>query len=71
MIYNPKKPDGKNVLTIATETVQRGPEYLTVEPKTRAGWDVLCYGQIQDRRTTDTHSRTGYNRIKYIAVLTA
>lgn len=37
MIYNPKKPDGKNVLTIATETVQRGPEYLTVEPKTVQG----------------------------------
>lgn len=34
MIYNPKKPDGKNVLTIATETVQRGPEYLTVETET-------------------------------------
>lgn len=37
MIYNPKKPDGKNVLTIATETVQRGPEHLTVEPKTVQG----------------------------------
>lgn len=42
MIYNPKKPDGKNVLTIATETVQRGPEYLTVDPKPcRAGHIVL------------------------------
>ena len=37
MIYNPKKPDGKNVRIIATETVQRGPEYLTVEPKTVQG----------------------------------
>ena len=37
MIYNPKKPDGKNVLTIAPETVLRGPEYLTVAPKTVQG----------------------------------
>ena len=33
MIYNPKKPDGKNVLVLTEETVQRGPVYLTVEPK--------------------------------------
>lgn len=33
MIYNPKKPDGKNVLTIATESVRHNPQYLTVEPK--------------------------------------
>ena len=37
MICNPKKPDGKNVRIIATETVQRGPEYLTVDPKTVQG----------------------------------
>ena len=33
MIYNPKKPDDKNVLTIATESVRHDPQYLTVEPK--------------------------------------
>ena len=33
MIYNPKKPDGKNVLAIATESVRYNPQYLTVEPK--------------------------------------
>lgn len=33
MIYNPKKPDGKNVLIVATESVQHDPQYLTVEPK--------------------------------------
>ena len=33
MIYNPKKPDGKNVFIVATESVQHDPQYLTVEPK--------------------------------------
>ena len=33
MIYNPKKPDGKNVLIVTTESVQHDPQYLTVEPK--------------------------------------
>ena len=33
MIYTPKKPDGKNVLIVATESVQHDPQYLTVEPK--------------------------------------
>lgn len=33
MIYNPKKPDGKNVFIVATESVHHDPQYLTVEPK--------------------------------------
>lgn len=33
MIYKEKKPDGKNVLVLTTETVQRGPGCLTIEPK--------------------------------------
>ncbi len=33
MIYNAQEPDGKNVLALTVETVQRGPGYLTVEPK--------------------------------------
>lgn len=33
MICKEKNHDGKNVLVLMTETVQRGPEYLTVGPK--------------------------------------
>jgi len=33
MICKEKNHDGKNVLVLMTETVQRGLEYLTVEPK--------------------------------------
>ena len=41
MIYNPKKPDGKNVLVLTEETVQRGPVYLTVEPKPVQGGRIV------------------------------
>lgn len=41
MIYNPKKPDGKNVLVLTEETVQRGPVYLTVQNPCRVGRIVL------------------------------